>query len=81
MKMVAENSLADMYNGKILYCMTTQIITFDVSSKISEGLMGEWNLEYRQLYKCMLNKNVGMIYIYLAVLIHLLRGTTILLEV
>lgn len=41
MKMVAENSLADMYNGKILYCMTTQIITFDFSSKISEGLMGE----------------------------------------
>lgn len=45
--MVAENSLADMYNGKILYCMTTQIITFDFSSKISEGLMENriWNID------------------------------------
>lgn len=41
MKMVAENSLDDMYNGKILYCMNTQIITFDFNSKISEALVEE----------------------------------------
>lgn len=39
--MVAENGLADMYNGKILYCMSTQIITLDLSSEISENrIMG-----------------------------------------
>lgn len=41
MKMVSENSLADMYNGKILYYMNTQIITFDFSSKLSEALSGK----------------------------------------
>lgn len=39
--MVAENTLADMYNGKILYYMNSQIITFDFSSKISEALVGK----------------------------------------
>lgn len=43
MKMVAENGLADMYNGKILYCMSTQIITLDFSSEISEELVWEQN--------------------------------------
>lgn len=41
MKMVAENSLADMYNGKNLYYMNTQIIIFDYSYKISEALVGK----------------------------------------
>lgn len=41
MKMVAKNSLADMYNSKILKYMNTQIITLEFSSKISEGLVGE----------------------------------------
>lgn len=40
MKMVSENSLADMYSGKILYYMNTQIIIFDFSSKTSEALSG-----------------------------------------
>ena len=45
MKMVAENSLADIdtrfsyLNKQILYYMNTQIITFDFSSKISETLV------------------------------------------
>lgn len=47
MKMVAENSLADMYNGKILYYMNTQIITFDFSSKISETLVRKQDLGHR----------------------------------
>lgn len=41
MKMVAGNSLADMYNGKILYCINSQIITFDFSPEISKALVEE----------------------------------------
>lgn len=53
MKMVSENSLANIYNSKILYYMNTQIITFNFSSKISEALSGRiefWAYMKIQIY-------------------------------